>query len=156
MRWSVVANGRVTAILQQLLLWWLLSLVTLSPWGGDSEDSHPSERGQILSCCLCGTAPAILSSTPSARQPRPPGFSLGLQQVALEGLRGLEASSFPGVSLPEILYKGIFFFFFFQHSLFLASCPCVTLSVVPNMSPYCSWFVSHVPNTITHCVLSQS
>ena len=31
MQWSVVANGRVRATLQQLLLWWLLSPVTLSP-----------------------------------------------------------------------------------------------------------------------------
>lgn len=48
---------------------------------------------------------------------------------------------FPGkVFLPEIPSEGIFFIF--QHSLFLASRPCLTLSVVPNMSPYCSWFVS--------------
>lgn len=32
-QWSVVANGRVSATPQQLLLWWLLSLVTLRPLG---------------------------------------------------------------------------------------------------------------------------
>lgn len=32
-QWSVVANGRVSATPQQLLLWWLLSPVTLRPQG---------------------------------------------------------------------------------------------------------------------------
>lgn len=33
MQWSVVANGRVSVTRQQLLLWWLLSRVTLRPLG---------------------------------------------------------------------------------------------------------------------------
>lgn len=141
MRWSVVANGRVTVTLQQLLPWWLLSPVTLRPRGSDSEDSDPSEKGQILNCCLCGTAPAILSTVSYARQPTATrDFLWGFSRWRWRESGDRTTSLLPGVSPPEIPCEGIFFFIP-QHSLFLASRPCLTLSVVPSMSPYCSWFV---------------
>lgn len=158
MRWSVVANGRVTVTLQQLLPWWLLSPVTLRPRGSDSEDSDPSEKGQILNCCLCGTAPAILSTVSYARQPTATrDFLWGFSRWRWRESGDRTTSLLPGVSPPEIPCEGIFFFF---HSPAL---PLPGVSPVPH-TLCCPQYVpllflvclSHVLNTIARCVLSQS
>lgn len=146
MRWSVVANGRVTVTLQQLLPWWLLSPVTLRPRGSDSEDSDPSEKGQILNCCLCGTAPAILSTVSYARQPTATrDFLWGFSRWRWRESGDRTTSLLPGVSPPEIPCEGIFFFSFpstpsswrlarASHSLLSPVCPLT----VPGLSVSCS------------------
>lgn len=112
MQWSVVASGRVSATPQQLLLSWLLSPVTLRPRGTVTQKTAVAPReGQVLSCCVCLTAPGIhvtrglpprLVQAPHAHRAFPPRF----QQVAFEGVRG---------------QKGLGALFILQCSLFLES-----------------------------------
>lgn len=107
MQWSVVASGRVSATRQQLLLWWLLSPVTLRAWGRDPEDSIPLRAGQVLSRCVCVTAPRVV--LPQHRTP----IGLLLRDSGRWHLRGSGAGG-PSCSLGALLQrspsKGSFYF----------------------------------------------
>lgn len=107
------------------------------------KTATPPREGQVLSCCLCVTAPGILlirAFHPSvgAGTHAHRAFPPGLQQAAFEGVRGEDGPPVHwGSSSRHAPMKG---FFISQHS-FLASCPCCTVSVVASLSLYCAWSV---------------
>lgn len=91
MQWKVVASGRVGATWQQLLLWWLLSPVTLRPLGQWPRRQLWLEKRPVLSCylCVCGCSwHSVLQGFPSACSDGPWTLPPGLQKVVFEGVRG--------------------------------------------------------------------
>lgn len=91
MQWKVVASGRAGATWQQLLLWWLLSPVTLRPLGQWPRRQLWLEKRPVLSCylCVCGCSwRSVLQGFPSACSDGPWTFPPGSQQVVFEGVRG--------------------------------------------------------------------
>lgn len=104
MQWSVVANGRVSATPQQLLLWWLLSPVTLRPRGQWlRRQPYLRERARpYVAACACGTdcTPYSLHwSVPSVRA-GPRGSSSGIPAGGVCGSRGTGRSPCPPPEIP--------------------------------------------------------
>lgn len=165
MQWSVVANGRVSATPRQLL-WWLLSPVTLRPLGQWLRRQPSSERGPgpklllVRDCTWYSLHASVPSVRPSvhpsigAVTPCPPGFSSGIPAGGVWGSRG---TGRPPRSLGALLqrspHEGIVFIS--QNSLFLACRPCLTL-LSPLLPSLRLVGLTRVPNTMAHCVLSQS
>lgn len=100
----------------------------------------PPREGQVLSCCLCMTAPGVLFTQHSVCWCRHPVLvELFFQDSSRWQGTGWSPCSLGGSS-PEIPLEGIFLSpstpSFWPHSH-----PCLIVSVVPSLYPYYAWFV---------------
>lgn len=140
MQWNVVANGRVSPTPSKFSSGGRTAQWHLGPGAVTLGTAIPPREGRSWSCCPCMTAPGVLFTQRSicwCRHPVP--IWLFLQDSSRWQGTGWPPCSLGGSS-SEIPPEGILLFpstpSFWPHSH-----PCLIVSVVPNIYPYCAWFV---------------